>query len=274
MANKPRRKRRTQHALEKALINALREEIEINGFQNVKINDILARAEVETNTFYKRFENLDSFITYFVGKMDFWYSEAPKEPNVDEFESFYADTLKKLYLSLEKNVIMQKLLIWELSESNPTTIKTASGREEDFESLCNYLNAYFKGFGVENVCTITALLVGGIYYLTLHKERSTFCGMDYNTRDGKKRLLETLDVLTRAVFSLIDKQKGIEEAIKSEQLEKEIERRAQEKASVIALDKMGEMMQVSIRIMKLKGMSSSEISKELNLPESIVEDIV
>lgn len=39
---------------------------------------------------------------------------------------------------------------------------------------------------------VLAVIVAGMYYIILRKERSTFCSIDFNTKNGKRLLADTM----------------------------------------------------------------------------------
>ena len=51
---------------------------------------------------------------------------------------------------------------------------------------------------------ITTLLVAGIYYFILHKDRSTFSGIDLNTPEGKHRIVKAIRSLAAMMFHQAD----------------------------------------------------------------------
>ena len=42
-----------------------------------------------------------------------------------------------------------------------------------------------------------AVLTGGLYYVLLRGNRSTFCGLDFSTKSGRKLLAETIFKIVR-----------------------------------------------------------------------------
>lgn len=64
-----------------------------------------------------------------------------------------------------------------------------------------------------NVNVLMGLLFGGIYYLTLIKGRSSYWGIDLNTRIGKKKALETLDHIYEWLFSFLTPHSQIIEVV-------------------------------------------------------------
>ena len=95
---------------------------------------------------------------------------------------------------------MQQLLIWELSDDNPTTRRTAQLRESINEPLIRLLEHKFKDSSLD-INVISAIIISGIYYLILHRKRSHFCDVDYNSRAGKDRFLD-FKPLAETTFSL------------------------------------------------------------------------
>lgn len=74
---------------------------------------------------------------------------------------------------------MLEVLRWEIAESNDITMRTSLLREEHTLPLAGrYLSHYF-GTDVDIVAWVS-LMIGGIYYMCLHKDRAEFCGIDIN----------------------------------------------------------------------------------------------
>lgn len=198
---KTRRPRRTNLALDRDIMDAAKTVIEKNGFANTTLTSIMQEAGIEPNVFYKRFDNLDKLFDYFVQHYDYWFSNivdvknVPKDP-----KGFYSTLLVELARQLYRNKSMQKILIWELSEDNPTTRRTARLRENNSGELVDTLNNYFEGSKMD-MAVFTSLMIGGIYYLILHKDRSTFCGIDFSTRAGRTKLLETIESISNCIFN-------------------------------------------------------------------------
>ena len=63
-----------------------------------------------------------------------------------------------------------------------------------------YYRKYFKGTGLD-ISGVTAVLIAGIYYLYLHRSKSTFCGLDLNTEKDSRRLLRLLSRTVHTLFA-------------------------------------------------------------------------
>lgn len=200
-----RRNRRTKIAIERDVLQAVGELIEEVGFNNVTLTGVAERAKIEPAVFYRRYANLDELFDRYTQKYDYWLGgiaeNMPK--NLTEEESFKW-IMQNLIQALLKNKGMQQLLIWELSDDNPITRRTARLREMINEPLVRLLEYKFSGTGLD-INVISAMMISGIYYLILHRKRSLFCDVDFNTKKGKERLRVATDQLSTIMFDQIQK---------------------------------------------------------------------
>lgn len=193
---KKRRIRRTQLAIERDVLKAVEELIEEVGFSNVTLTGVAERAQIEPAVFYRRYANLDELFDRYTQKYDYWLANLSEQmPGNLSVEETLRWILQNLIQALWKNKGMQQLLIWELSDDNPTTRRTARLREMVNEPLIKLLEYKFKDSGLD-IHVIAGILISGIYYLILHRKRSTFCKVDYQSQAGKERLKNGVDQLT------------------------------------------------------------------------------
>ena len=64
---------------------------------------------------------------------------------------------------------------------------------------------------------ISSLIIGGIYYLNLHRERSKFSDIDLNTEQGQKRIDKAIENLGHMIFhyqELNDYKRTVSEKLK------------------------------------------------------------
>lgn len=111
---------------------------------------------------------------------------------------------------------MQRLLAWELSEDNPTTRRTAGIREKLNLNMVAYYEDIFQSAGI-NIKSIMALLIGGVYYLVLHKGRSKFWSIDFSTKEGQKGVSDTIDMLTNMLFDKLEQKQRQQQMIQKMQ---------------------------------------------------------
>jgi AcrR family transcriptional regulator len=195
-----RRKRRTNRDIEESLDNAVIQLAKEVGFQNISVRAITRKAKIEPIVFYNRYNDLDDFIDEFVKKYDYWFSDVAKESeDIKDERTSYISILNSLFRSLKENGLMQQLLKWELSSSNDITLRTARLREFHTLPLVKKYMEEFVNSPVE-IDAVSALIIGGIYYLVLHADLSTFGGIDVNTEQGSKKISDAIEYFGNVFF--------------------------------------------------------------------------
>jgi AcrR family transcriptional regulator len=199
---KKNRSRRSKQTLQRDILDAIARIIQRQGFSNINLSLISQESGVDINTIVRNFGSIEKLLEQYVHNYDYWagaivedYDEAK-----DSMEEFYEKTLMRFIDFLYKNKEIQKLLIWELTEENRITINTSQRRESIYKKLIHSYNKLFEHSDIP-FDTITAIIIAGVYYLVLHRKLSTFFGVDYSTKKGKKQLTDTITFLIENCFS-------------------------------------------------------------------------
>lgn len=205
MNEKGRRTRRTSAEIDFAVMTELEKLVQQNGFDNVSVTALMAKANLETNVFYRRYGSIDNLYDRLAKRYDFWINDTIKISELNDLgpKLFFARTLKTLYKELYENAVMQKLLIWELTADNCTTRRTAQMRDTMNLNLVEYYDLMFKPLNI-NIRGVIAILISGIYYLILHKDRAPFCSIDFDTVAGEKAFSEAVDTLVDLLFNQLE----------------------------------------------------------------------
>lgn len=219
--SKEKRVRRTNDQLKSDIMGALEQLIIKRGFTNVNMFALTQEAKISPQVFYEHCGTMDKLFEELAGKYDFWLNGVLNLSELSNLSprEFFAKMLKVLYTRLEEEPIMQKLLIWELSESNPVTRKTAGMRDIMTTSLLAYYEGIFKSSGID-IKNVIAILFAGVYYLVLHRECSTFCSVNFNTDEGREAFFDAIDTLTNAIFDKIERQQRLQAMIRQMQNDK------------------------------------------------------
>ena len=204
IADKTRRSRRTFSEIDNDIMHATKELIEEHGFTNLTLRSIIAKAGIEAKVFYHRYKDLNALLEEFIRQYDYWFNDIislftdiPKE----EYPQYFDRIITTLTESLYSNKSMQQILLWELAEDNSITRKTAELKEVNTQLMAKTFQNYFDENGIDvDFGIFSALIIGGIYYLILHKERSTFSGVDFNSKEGKARLVNTINKVISIVL--------------------------------------------------------------------------
>lgn len=197
---KPRRPRRSKADIEDAINKAAISQIKKKGFSLALVTDIVKRAKIEPIVFYNRYKNLGEFYDEFVKSHDYWLSDIVRGA-IDEAgtEESYSNLLEKIFNGLMNDDIMAEILRWEVTEGNSTTERTSRLRElHALELSSNYYNR-FPAEGVD-LQAISTILVGGLYYMILHRNRSSMCGININNSEGKRRVIQAIRNMASLMF--------------------------------------------------------------------------
>ncbi|MDY6131037.1 MAG: TetR/AcrR family transcriptional regulator, partial [Prevotella sp.] len=112
-----------------------------------------------------------------------------------------------------------------IAEGNETTVRTAMLREMHTLPLVNAYEGKFKDI---DISAISALIIGGIYYLNLHRDRSKFADIDLNTEQGRNRIEKALEEFGHMIFhyqELNDYKQTVAEKMKENGISDEIIRK-------------------------------------------------
>jgi len=188
--------RRKKKELDEAIWNALEKQIIENGFNDVTLIKLAQEAGVELPVIYNRFKNKDELIEQYVNRYDCWLNDLIQIEIGNTAKENFKKVLVDLINGLYDNEVMQRVLIWEINDTHKITRRMAQGREVDSTELLEY----FEGELNSNSKVVGALMIAGIYYLILHRKISTFCTINFNTIEGKQKLIETIGDMTDRLF--------------------------------------------------------------------------
>lgn len=196
--------RRTKATITENIRKAAVESVLKRGFSGSLVSEIIKKAKIEPVVFYNRYQNLEEFFSEFVKGYDYWFSDVAKEANKLEtpHDQFIALIEGLQECMIEKSVMLE-LIRWEIAVDNDITKRTASIREMFTLPLAEKYDDLFKNSGIDFVA-IATIIISGLYYLYLHKDRSTFCNIDMNTEEGRNRVNQAIKFLSELLFSKIN----------------------------------------------------------------------
>lgn len=183
------RQRRSNEELEASIISALEKIIEEKGFTHLPVTSLISAAKIDPNAFYRRFNGMEALYETIAKKYDFWLNDSIDMSELSKYsdEEYLVKILTDLHKKLSSDKMMQKVLLWELSEENETTKHTAALRDILNQSLLSYYRNSLKESGLDTNA-IFAIIIAGIYYLMLHRGIASFCDINFTSEDGARRL--------------------------------------------------------------------------------------
>lgn len=199
--SKVRRSRRSSVELEADVLNALEELLQTHNIGDITLLELTEKADITLNVFYRHFSSIDDVVKKLARNKDFWFERVVSLSSATNTkdEHFYFFVLLSLYRSLKENVVMQRLLLWELTSEKAYAKENAMMRETLNLGL---MGCYLDSFERENldISCATSFLISALYYLVLHKDVSTFCGIDFASEEGDKRVVATLKKMVHLIF--------------------------------------------------------------------------
>ncbi|AZB29073.1 MULTISPECIES: TetR/AcrR family transcriptional regulator [Chryseobacterium] len=187
---------RDKEKTKQKLLNAVGKILKTKGYSGLMVSKIAAVAGFDKKLIYEYFGSTDKLIDEYIKSQDYWSRFEP-DGNVDLSDG--GREMSKLAIlnqfeSLKKNKELQKILVWEMSESRPILKKLLDQREEVGEELFKNITDPHFGDKAEEYRAITAILVAGIYHLNLYTGHNgtTFCGIEMKTEEGRKKIEKAL----------------------------------------------------------------------------------
>lgn len=202
---KTTRNRRTKADITEDIRKAAVDQVIKRGFSSSMVTEIIKKAKIEPLVFYHRYKNIEEFYSEFVKGYDYWFSDIADRAmkSSDNPKIQFIALMNGLQEALKEKSVMQELLRWEIAEGNETTKRTATLREMFTLPLAEKYKALFKDTSIDFVA-LSSLLIGGLYYLNLHKDRSTFCAIDMTKEEGLERINKAIGIFANIMFSFLE----------------------------------------------------------------------
>ena len=215
--DKIRRPRRSKESIEQDITNAAIKIIEQEGYGGLNIRRLLTEANADSPVFYNRYKDINDFIDKFVREFDYWLNDSlsinPKDYNpIQNAQKIMTDLID----SLLGNTCMQKLIGWEMYQENYITRRTAQNRDTNSAQIISYFEEEFKDCKI-NFNIATAILIGGIYYLIIHRKLATFNRVNFDDAENIEKLKYHIRVITEKIFDDYNKEPSVSHTNENEE---------------------------------------------------------
>lgn len=182
------------------LITALGKILKKDGFSGLSISRVAKVAKVDRRLIYDYFGSLEGLVKAYLNTNDYWkispdeVGDIVETSKADAGKTLAYNVLENQFDSLIKNEEMRRIITWGLSEKLPI-LKELDLKREDIgnQVLSEVFDRHFEGSD-KNFRAIYALLMGGVYYLTLHAkmQENPFCGIDLQQASGQEEIKKAL----------------------------------------------------------------------------------
>lgn len=177
------RKRRSSAEIAQLIDKATEDIVREKGFGGLSIQEVCDRAEIEPQVFYRRYpEGFAFYVEKFIRDHDFWFSHYQEYPveKLNRSPEDLTQILLSLWTQIAEDGLLASLLRLELQDAPlDAAVEIAKAREIQTEGLVEF---FAKASESPNTLRVQlAILTAGIQYLALHKDVSTFCGIDFTS---------------------------------------------------------------------------------------------
>ncbi|CAH0183833.1 TetR/AcrR family transcriptional regulator [Chryseobacterium sp. Bi04] len=193
---------RDKEKTKQKLLAAVGKILRVKGYSGLKVSKIAAVAGFDKKLIYEYFGSTDKLIDEYIKSQDYWTKFSPnieEEVQIGKGKEALTQGILTQFESLKKNKELQKIILWELSESKPILKNILKQREEVGANLFENVTDPYFGENATSIRAMLALVVAGVYYLNLFPayNGTEFCGIDMRTEEGRgeveKVIVEIID---------------------------------------------------------------------------------
>ncbi|MFD2595551.1 TetR/AcrR family transcriptional regulator [Sphingobacterium griseoflavum] len=182
-------------------------------YSGLTITNIAKESGLNPKLIYLYFGSLDGLIEEYILEKDFWSARSRTHLTdlLEQPESIGPDAINEMmqlqFDAFLKDKSTQRIIHWEMGMKNKLLRKVADDREELSNQLLAHVDSTFEGTDVDIRATM-ALILGGVYYLTLHAKNngSTIAGIDINEDEGRERIEKAIERLIARDFEAVESQ--------------------------------------------------------------------
>jgi len=192
------KKTRDAEATKKRLVECVGEIVRTAGFHAVGVNKIAQLAENDKGVIRYHFGGLSALLRAYIEDRDYWppFFERYKLDDLadqTEVKSMFTALLQENLRQFYGNKEMQKIILWQVTQSNSLLRNLSETRENEGEKLFKLTEETFLHSGI-SFKAIVALVLGGSYFAVLQSQsiRTRVCGIDLNWEHDFKVFSDTI----------------------------------------------------------------------------------
>lgn len=180
------KKIRDTDATKKKLIECVGEIVRSSGFHAVGVNKIAQLAENDKGVIRYHFGGLSALLRAYIEDRDYWppfFERYKLDEMADqgEIKAMFAALMQENLRQFYGNKEMQKIILWQVTQSSSLLRDLSEAREDEGEKLFKLTEDTFLHSGI-SFKAIIALLLGGSYFAVLQSQsiKTRVCGIDLN----------------------------------------------------------------------------------------------
>lgn len=178
---------------ELALLRAVDDLIEEEGFENLGINAVAAKAGLSKMLIYRYFESLEGLIVAYIERNDYWINLEPELPDEAHLGDFVKKIIHDQIAMLRDSYTLRRLYRWELSVKNKVIRDLRERREAKGIRLIDAISK-LTNRPKEEIAVMATLLSSSITYLLLLGENCpVYNGFGLQSENGWEQLEKGID---------------------------------------------------------------------------------
>ena len=193
------------------LLNAVGLALKKHGFAKLGINAVAAEANIDKTAIYRYYDGFDDLLRAYIEHQEYWIKPLKDLGNqkIKDMKGLIKSFLKDQIDTLMANEEFQQLILWELADKDNLAAPITVKREIYSEGILEQSRVSLEKAGV-NLNFILSVLLGGIYYVVIHKSKYKFCEVDLNQKRHKDEFIKTLDWLVDLLFEANEQVSKVE----------------------------------------------------------------
>jgi AcrR family transcriptional regulator len=210
--------RRDREQTKQKLIHAAGKVLRLKGLQHTSSSAIARLAGVDRKLISRYFGGLNGLLEAYVIQQDYWLTYArelqtkPDAANIHQVREMLISVLVNQFTYFYNNEPMQRLILEEIGSKQWLMASISRIRESRGGEFLNVTDELFDGTSID-FRAIASVLVGGIYYITLHCKNndSTFCGLNLQDPKDRDRIPAALKAMITIAFDTAASIKSVEQ---------------------------------------------------------------
>lgn len=192
---------RNRGQTELRLIEATESLIIEKGFEKLGVRAVAEKAGVDKTLIYRYFGSLDGLIYECLKKQDFWTNVPIEIPASTDIKDYLKDLFRRQIYELRNNVILKRLLRWELSNDNAFVAELRNQRETNGLKRLEMISEIAQ-IPIKDLASLSAIITGGICYLVLAGETCHhYNGIDITNDKGWEELTQGINKMIDLIYN-------------------------------------------------------------------------
>jgi len=196
---------RDRETTEKLLIAAARDVLAEVGFQGLGVNAVARRAGCDKQLIYRYFGGLEGLVDAIGDEIAQTLRNRLGPLAAAARPGSYGELVERMLLgllqTLRDDLLMQKIVVWEMAEASPLVARLVAARSKGMTAWVMEMRGTLVPPGGVDAPAVNALLIAGVQHMVIAATASgQFSGMPLRAESDWERLREVIKAMVRAIY--------------------------------------------------------------------------